>query len=55
VSYAGVTKDEWRAFLEAAPVAGIDRIVPFGQALDFSPVWDGFDLMRVFMREVSLQ
>ena len=24
----------------------VDRVVPFGQALDFGPVWDGYDLIR---------
>ena len=54
LSYAGVTRDELRAFVAAGPVAGIDRMVPFGRALDFGPVWDGFDLLRVFMREISI-
>ncbi len=54
VSYAGFTKEELRSFVAAAPIAGIDRIVPFGHALDFGPVWDGFDLFRVFMREISV-
>lgn len=54
LSYAGVTRDELRAFVAAGPVGGIDRMVPFGRALDFGPVWDGFDLLRVFMREVTI-
>lgn len=54
LSYAGVSREELRAFVTAAPLAGIDRMVPFGHALDFGPVWDGFDLPRVFMREVSI-
>jgi hypothetical protein len=54
LSYTGVTRDELRAFVAAGPVGGIDRMVPFGRALDFGPVWDGFDLLRVFMREVSI-
>ena len=24
----------------------VDRVVPFGRALDFGPVWDGYDLIR---------
>jgi hypothetical protein len=54
LSYAGFSQDELRIFIQSAPLAGIDRVVPFGQALNFGPVWDGFDLARVFMREVSL-
>lgn len=29
---------------------GIDRIVPFGGALAFAPVWDGYDLLAEFTR-----
>jgi len=32
----------------------IDRIVPFGRALDFSTVWDGIDLMSVLSRKINL-
>ena len=34
---------------------GIDRIVPIGQALAFSSVWDGFDLIDEFTRLVTVQ
>jgi hypothetical protein len=54
VSYAGFTKEELNAFVTEAPISGIDRIVPFGRALDFGPIWDGFDLIRVFMREITI-
>jgi hypothetical protein len=27
---------------------GIDRIVPFGSALSFAAVWDGYDLLHEF-------
>ncbi|HEX3648793.1 MAG TPA: acyl-CoA reductase [Pseudonocardiaceae bacterium] len=29
---------------------GVDRIVPFGSALSFAPVWDGYDLLAEFTR-----
>ncbi|AOY98926.1 hypothetical protein BKK81_06365 [Cupriavidus sp. USMAHM13] len=54
VSYAGFGAQLLRDFVLASPLAGIDRIVPFGRALDFAPVWDGFDLLRVFMREITV-
>lgn len=54
VSYAGFDQHTLRAFVAEVPLAGIDRIVPFGRALDFAPVWDGFDLLRVFMREITV-
>ncbi|UCC43013.1 MAG: acyl-CoA reductase [Candidatus Zixiibacteriota bacterium] len=33
---------------------GVDRIVPIGQALNFSNVWDGHDLLREFCREIEI-
>jgi len=27
--------------------------VPFGSALDFSPVWDGVNILRSLTREIS--
>lgn len=33
---------------------GIDRIVPFGQALTFDRFWDGYDLLDAFTRAVSV-
>lgn len=54
VSYAGISPKEIRDFIKEKPPTGIDRWVPMGHALDFSPVWDGFDLLRVFMREITI-
>ncbi|WP_439890370.1 acyl-CoA reductase [Ralstonia sp. 25C] len=54
VSYAGFDQHTLKTFVTEVPLAGIDRIVPFGRALDFAPVWDGFDLLRVFMREITI-
>lgn len=41
-------------FVDALPPRAIDRIVPFGQALSFAPVWDGMDLLTAFTRQISL-
>ena len=54
VSHAGFRRDEWLAFVQGAPLRGIDRIVPVGRALDFAPVWDGHDLWHAFTRQVDL-
>jgi len=32
----------------------LDRVVPFGRALDFHPVWDGTELLGVLTRKVVL-
>jgi hypothetical protein len=51
----GFTAEALRAFVEAAGGRGIDRIVPFGQALRFASTWDGMDLTREFTRLVTVQ
>jgi hypothetical protein len=33
---------------------GVDRIVPFGSALTFGAIWDGYDLPREFTRLTTL-
>ncbi len=53
VSY-GVAAEDWREFLSSGEVAGVDRIVPPGTALDFSAVWDGMNLLREFTRETTI-
>jgi hypothetical protein len=54
VAYAGYAVSELREFVSSRSLRGIDRIVPFGQALEFSAFWDGFDLFRVFLRQVTV-
>lgn len=51
---AGIAPEALRDFITRAPCAGIDRIVPMGQALDFAHVWDGFDFFDVLLRKVSI-
>jgi hypothetical protein len=34
---------------------GIDRWVPIGQALEFGPIWDGYDLLLEFSKRVSVE
>ncbi|MBB5958855.1 hypothetical protein FHS29_005464 [Saccharothrix tamanrassetensis] len=34
---------------------GIDRVVPFGSALTFSELWDGYDLLSEFTRLVTVR
>jgi hypothetical protein len=55
VAYAGYDDPgQLRDFVSNHILRGIDRIVPFGQSLEFSSVWDGFDLLRVFLRQVTV-
>ncbi|MDI2127389.1 acyl-CoA reductase [Yinghuangia seranimata] len=50
LTHFGFAADELAAFATAVAGRGIDRIVPFGSALSFAPVWDGYDLPREFTR-----
>ncbi len=42
-------------FVEVAQGRGGDRLVPIGEALAFSPIWDGYDLFREFTRIVEIR
>jgi hypothetical protein len=54
-SHFGFAADELREFAAALGGRGVDRIVPFGSALTFSSIWDGYDLPREFTRLTTLQ
>ena len=50
----GFSDSELREFSWLLAGRGIDRIVPVGQALNFQAVWDGYDMLAYFTREVSI-
>ncbi|OXS79295.1 acyl-CoA reductase [Domibacillus enclensis] len=52
LAYFGFSKQELIAFADCISTRGIDRIVPVGQALEFSGTWDGQNFLRSFMREI---
>jgi hypothetical protein len=52
LSYWGIEKNSLLKLLESPSITGIDRIVPVGQALDFSTTWDGFDLFSMLSKQV---
>jgi len=54
ITYFGFSNEELAVFATKAGALGCDRIVPFGQALNFDAVWDGFDLMGDFSRLVTV-
>ncbi|WP_312871541.1 acyl-CoA reductase [Amycolatopsis acididurans] len=47
VTHFGFSRDE---LLDFGVRSGVDRVVPFGSALTFSPVWDGFNLLAEFTK-----
>jgi hypothetical protein len=54
VTHFGFTAPELTDFARAVAGAGIDRLVPIGEALTFAAVWDGYDLLREFTRVTTL-
>lgn len=55
LSYAGVSKDSLFKIFAHAPIAGIDRVVPLGNALAFSSQWDGYELLSQLARRVVFE
>ncbi len=55
VGQFGFTKDELTEFVTELAGRGVDRVVPFGSALTFSAIWDGYDLLTEFSRLVTVQ
>lgn len=55
LSYFGVDKEALLKLSSDSSISGIDRIVPVGQALDFSPDWDGYQLREQLTRSVVLR
>jgi hypothetical protein len=54
LTYYGVEKIEFEAFLENSRPIGIDRIVPMGKSMDFALIWDGYDLIRQMSRRITV-
>jgi Acyl-CoA reductase (LuxC) len=55
VSSHGLSVTDWQDFLSNTLPHGIDRVVPFGQALAFGHVWDGVNLLTALTRIVSVE
>lgn len=54
LTYYGVSKEEFERFFMDEKPQGIDRIVPMGKSMDFSLVWDGYDLIRSLSRKMTI-
>lgn len=53
LSYSGIQPEKIRGFMTKQRPKGIDRYVPIGKTMDFTLVWDGYDLIRSLSREIS--
>ncbi len=50
----GIASDELKTFAKRLNGKGLDRIIPFGQALLFDRYWDGYDLLQSFSRRINI-
>lgn len=55
VGHFGFEAEQLGAFADRCNGRGIDRIVPIGEALSFSEVWDGMDLLDQMTRRVEVR
>lgn len=55
LAHFGFTPDDWLPILQDLPPHAADRMVPIGEALAFSSVWDGVNLLRAFTREAQIR
>lgn len=53
IAYIGEISGEIMRFVTENGLSGIDRIVPVGSTMEFSLVWDGYDLIREMSRIVT--
>jgi hypothetical protein len=55
LSYFGFGPADLKQFALNLPARAVDPIVPIGAALDFNTVWDGYNLLQVFTREIDMR
>ena len=54
VTAHGFSAEELTAFARSLHGRGVDRIVPFGDALSFGSLWDGYDLLAELTRTIHV-
>lgn len=54
LSYYGFSKEELKDLIFKLKPFGIDRIVPLGRTMDFSLVWDGYELIDTLSRKIEI-
>lgn len=54
LSTFGFERGELEVFLGNLPMRSLDRVTRIGNALDFNHVWDGYNLLHVFTRSISV-
>lgn len=54
VTQFGMDREELTEALTRSAPQGVDRIVPVGSSMNFSLIWDGYDLIRTLSRVVTI-
>ena len=54
LTYFDFSKNALKNFISKVNGKGINRIVPIGQALNFSSTWDGYSLLNEFTKRVEI-
>lgn len=55
ITYFGIDPKKIQRWVIDNNLKGIDRIVPFGAALDMDIIWDGYDIVRMLSRVIKLK
>ncbi len=55
LTYFGFSKKYLKSFFQSNNFNGIDRIVPFGQALNIDLIWDGYDITKLLTRRIDIK
>lgn len=55
MAYFGFDKEELENFVISNELKGIDRIVPIGRTTEFSLTWDGYNLIDMMSRIISVK
>ena len=55
ITYFGFSKKYLQNFFQSNNFNGIDRVVPFGQALNIDLIWDGYDITKLLTRRIDIK
>jgi hypothetical protein len=55
LSVFGFDTEEMKKYSLSLPIRAIDRITKIGNALDFNYIWDGYNLLQAFTRQISFK
>jgi hypothetical protein len=54
LAYYGFSKKDMENYFNQLKPVGIDRIVPIGRTMDFSLIWDGYNMINSLSRRVEI-